>query len=130
MAHLAAHAHHEHVAAVAELDDVAGHAEAGNEHGGPAVDDVGDLGHHVLRSGGEQIDAEGLVGALAHRRDLSVHLLVAHRRRAEAPEAPGLRHGGDEAVVGDASHAGQHHRVLDLQDIGQSRAHGGMLTHT
>ena len=40
VAHLAAHADHQHVAAVAEVDHVAGHAEPGDEHRGALVDDV------------------------------------------------------------------------------------------
>ena len=126
VADLAAHVHDEHVAAVAEVDDVAGHAQPGDEHRAAAVDDVVDLGGHVAGRGGEQVDAERLVGELADLGDLVAHLLGAHGGRAHAAEAAGLATGGHEAVVRHPAHAGQHHRVLDLQDVGQSGAHGRM----
>ena len=63
VADLAAHVDDEHVAAVAEVDDVTGHAETGDEHRAATVDDVVDLGRHVPGRGGEQVDAERLVGA-------------------------------------------------------------------
>ena len=127
VAHLAAHAHDEDVAAVAEVDDVARHAEAGDEHRAAPVDDVVDLGGHVARRGGEEVDAEGLRGELAHLGDLVADLVGAHGRRAHAPEPACLAHRGDEAVVRHAPHARQHHGVLDLQDVSESRAHGEWL---
>ena len=127
VADLAAHAHHEHVAAVAEVDDVARHAEPGHEHRAAAVDDVVDLGGHVAGRGGEQVDAEGLGGELADLGDLVAHLLGRHRRRAHAPEAAGLAHGGDETVVRHPAHPRQHHGVLHLQDVGQPSAHARLL---
>ena len=35
------------------------------------------------------------------------------------PKPPASRHGGDETVVGHPAHAGEHHRMLDLQGVGQ-----------
>ena len=112
---------------MAELHDVAGHAETGDEQPGPAVDDVLDLRREVVGERGQQVDAEGLGRELPHLGDLLHHLLAAHRRRAHAAEAAGLAHGGHEAVVRHAAHPGQHDGVLDLEDIGQSGSHAPLL---
>ena len=109
---------------MAEVDDVAGHAEPGDEHRAAAVDDVAapwprlSPGAAVSRS-----TPKGLVVSVAHLGDLVAHLVVAHGRGAHAPEAAGLADRGDEAVVRHPAHAGQHHGVLDLEDVGQSGAH-------
>ena len=76
--------------------------------------------------GGEQVDAEGLDGELADLGDLVAHLLGAHGGGAHAPEAAGLAHGGDEPVVRHPAHPGQHHRVLDLQDVRRVACAWGM----
>ncbi len=123
VADLAAHVHHQHVLAVAQLDDVAGHAQPGHEHPAAALDDGLDLRLHVARSGGEQVDAEGLVGQRPHLGDLFDHLVEAHGRRAHAPEASGLADRRDQGRVRHPAHAGEHHGVLDLEDVGQSGAH-------
>ncbi len=47
----------------------------------------------------------------------------AHGGCAQASEAPGVRHGGDKGRVRDAAHAGQHHRMLHPQDLGEPRLH-------
>ena len=60
VADLAAHVHDHQAVAVAQVDDVAGHAEPGHERGGAALDDVVDLGLEAAGQGGEQVDAEGL----------------------------------------------------------------------
>ncbi len=127
VAHLSAHADDEDVAAVAEVHHVTRNAESGHEHGAAAVDDVVDLRHHVTGGGGEQVDAEGLVGDAADLGDLVAHLLVAHGGRPHAAEAARLADGGDQAVVRHPAHPRQHHRVLHLQDVGQSSAHEGLL---
>ena len=128
VADLAAHAADQHVVVVEEVDGVAGHAEAGHEDPGTALDDVGDLGRHLAGDGREQVDPEGL-GRRAPAPWPSPRPSPgrAHRRCAEAPEAAGLGDGGDQAVVRDAAHAGEHDGVLDLEEVGQSCAHGRIL---
>ena len=42
---------------------------------------------HAAGHGGEEVDAEGLVGGLAHGGDLGLHRVVAHGAGAEAAEA-------------------------------------------
>ena len=110
-----------------EVDHVARHAEAGDEDPGAAVDHDCDLGCDLARDGGEQVDAERLGRELADLGHLLDHLLVAHRRRAEAAEAAGLRDGGGEAVVRDAAHAGQHHGVFDVEQVGEAGAHARIV---
>jgi hypothetical protein len=130
MADLAAHVHHQQAVLVAQIDDVTRHAQARDEGAGPATDDVADLGLEPLGQSREQVDAEGPRRGLAHRRDLRPHLPVDHRGRAHAAEAPGLGHGGDELVVGHPTHSGEHHRMLDLQDVGQAGPeHATMLAN-
>ena len=68
---LAAHVDDQQAAVVALLDDLARHAQAGDEHRGAALDHVGDLRRHVLRCGGQQVDAERLVGQRRGRGDLA-----------------------------------------------------------
>ena len=73
--------------------------------------------------GGEQVDAERLVGGGADGRHLLHHLLVAHGRRAEAPEATGLGDRGRQRGIRDAAHPGQHDGVLDAEQLGETSAH-------
>ena len=105
---------------VALIDDVAGHAKARDERGGAAADHIVDLVLEPLWQGGEQVDPEGPRRGLAHGGDLAPHFVVAHCGRTQAAEAAGLRHGGGQAVIGHAAHAGEHHGMLDLQGVGQA----------
>ena len=114
--------------AVAEIDDVGGNPQAGHEDRRPAVDDLLHLSDQVARHGGEEVDTERLVGGVAHGRDLGHHALVAHGRGAETPEPPGLGDGGDQRCVGDAPHAGEHHRVVDAENFGESGLHSDLLS--
>ena len=107
------------------LDDLEGHAQRGHEDRGAALDDDLHLFCHAARHGGQQVDAEGLVGALAHRRDFGRHRRVTHGARTECAESPGFGDGADQRGVGHPAHAGQHDRVLDAQQLRQARAHGG-----
>ena len=78
---LAAHADDDDVVAVAELDDLGRDPEPGHERRGAALDDHLDLLGHAAGHGGEEVDAEGLVGGCAHGRDFRHHLRVAHGGR-------------------------------------------------
>ena len=124
VADLAAHAGHEHVVVVAEVDDIARHAEPGHEHAAAVVDDRLHLRRHVGGHGGEQIDTEGLAGGIAHGDHLGLHAGEAHGGRAHAAEAAGLAHRGHEGAVADTAHAGEHDGVFDLEEVSQSGLHG------
>ena len=119
MTHLAAHAGDDHTAVVTARNDVARHAETGDEERRATGDDGGDVGDHALGHRREQVDAERRVGELAHLGDLLHHLLRLHRRGAERSDAAGVAHGGDEPVVRHTAHPREHHRVLDLEQVGQ-----------
>ena len=125
VAHLAAHVDHEDVVGVALVDHVAWYAEPGHEYGGAAGDDLVDLGGHVGRHGREQVDAERLGRRLANRGDLVDHAIHRHRRGTETSKSAGFGNSGNHFVVGDAAHAGQHHRVLYVENFGQACTHGG-----
>ena len=71
----------------------------------------------------EEVDAERLGGQLADLGHLLGQLGDAHRRGAERADAAGLAHRGDEPVVRDAAHPGEHDRVLDVEQFGQTGAH-------
>ena len=94
---LAAHVDHQHVGAVALLDDLGGDAQRGHEGGGAAVDDDLHLLRHAAGHGGEQIHRERLVGGLAHGGDLGLHDGAAHGARTEATETARLRDGGHQS---------------------------------
>ena len=128
MVDLAAHVDDQHVVAVAEIDDVGGNPQAGHEDRRPAVDDLLHLSDQVARHGGEEVDTERLVGGVAHGRDLGHHALVAHGRGAEASEASGFGDRGDQRGIGDATHAGEHDRVVDAQKVGESGPHASVLS--
>ena len=125
VAHLAAHRTDDDVGVVQGVDDVAGHAQAGDEQCSTAVDDVPDAGLHLVGHGGQQVDAERLRRARPHRCDLVGQLGRAHRRRAEGADAAGLGHSCDEAMVGDTAHPGAHHRMVDAEQVGEPRPHDG-----
>ena len=48
-------------------------------------------------------------------------------RRRGSRSRPASRHGGGQAVVRHPAHAGEHHRVLDLEEVGEARSHGACL---
>ena len=75
---------------MAQVDHVGGHAEAGDEHRGPALDDLLHLLAHVSGHGGQQIDAEGLLCELAYAANLLDHHRGGHREGAKAPEPAGF----------------------------------------
>jgi hypothetical protein len=124
--HFAAHVHDEHTAAVAEVDEIDGHAEPGDEDGSALVDRRFALRAHVA-GGGEQIDAERFGRELLELPDLIDHELGRHRGRAEASESAGFGDGGHELVVRDTAHAGEHHGMLDAESLGESRLDHGFL---
>src|SRR6185369_11670013 len=117
----------QHIVGVAEVDDVARNAEAGDEHPRAGLDDEPHLGGHVAAGRGQQVDAERLVGEFLDRAHLGDHLVGRHGRRAEAAEATGLRHGGDQVAVGDTAHPGEHDRVFDAEHVGETGTHGRYL---
>ena len=121
--HLPAHAGDEHAGLVQPADDVARHPESGNEQRRAAGDDQLDAAGEALGQGREQVDAERLVGRLVDRVDLALHELEGERCGAERADAAGVRHRGHELVIGDAAHAREHHRMLDLQQLGQPGLH-------
>ena len=59
VAHLAAHRRDEHVAVVQHLDDLARHAEPGDEQRRAALHDLFRARDHPLGQRGEQVDTEG-----------------------------------------------------------------------
>src|SRR5664280_676056 len=124
---LAAHVDDQDAVTVAELHHLGGYPQPGHEDRGTARNDLLHLAGQVTGHGGEQVDPEWLVGGRPHRGHLLHHALVAHGGRPQAAEAPGLGDGTDQRCVGDTTHAGQHHRMLDGQDLGQSCLHGDLL---
>ena len=126
--HLAAHVDHQDAVAVAELDHL-GRAPPGRPRT-PRRPPSMTCSTWPTRSPGMAVSRStpnGLSVAARTCGDLGHHPLVAHGRGAEAAETPGLGDGGDQRGVRDAAHAGQHHRVLDTEDLGQSRLHVGLL---
>ena len=115
VADLAAHRPDQDVVAVQEIDRLAGNAEAGHEHAGPALDHVVDLVLDLAGQRGEQVDPERLGGERPRLGHLFDHLVGSHRRRPERAEAARLAHRGREAVIGDTAHAGEHHGVFDVE---------------
>ena len=122
VAHLAAHAADEDVVAVELVDHLAGDAEAGDEDARPTVDDGLDAFLHLTRQRGEQIDTERLRGEGLDLGDLLAEFIGLHRARAERADAAGLADRRDETVVTHPAHAGEHHRVFDVQQFGESSA--------
>ena len=128
VSNLPAHARDEHTVAMAEVDYLTGHAEAGDEQGGPARDDRLDLCLHVAGQRRQQVDTKGLVGSTPDLGDLSLHPIEGHRCGAECAEAACIAHSDDEIGVGDAAHSGEHHRMLAVEKLGQTGLeHDGVL---
>ena len=108
---------------VAQVDHVARDTQAGDEDRRPLVDELLHLRRQIAGHRRQQVDSERLVRFGADGPDLVDHLTGRHRRGAEAAEPTGLGHRGNELAVGDAAHTGEHHRVLDTEDVGEARAH-------
>ena len=123
--HLPAHARDENVPVMEDLDDVARNAEAGDEERCAALHDALSVFEHPVRQRREEVDAERLRRQLSYRPHLRIELLGRHRRRTQRAEPARVRDRGDQAVVRDAAHAGQHHGVFDAEHLGESCMHGG-----
>ena len=110
---------------VEQVDDLARHAEAGDEDARAALDHALDAVLDLAGHRGQQVDAERLRRQLADLCHLLRQLVDAHRRRAERADAAGLADRGDESVVAHAAHAGEHDRVFDVEQFGEPGAHAG-----
>src|SRR5438270_230750 len=62
VADLAAHVDHQDVVVVTQLDHVARYTQTGDEDTAAVLDDLAHLTGHVAGRGGQEVDAEGLVG--------------------------------------------------------------------
>ena len=78
VANLSAHAGDENVVVMAELDDIAWNAKAGNKDPTTVVDDGLNLSRHVAGGSGKQIDAEWFVGQFANALHLLHHAVEVH----------------------------------------------------
>ena len=121
VAHLAAHARDEHVAVVQDLDDVARHAEPGDEQRRAAGHDLVRVVEHALGQRGEQVDAERLVGAACAPPRISSSSCSDDIVAAPSvPKPPASDTAATTRVVRDAAHPGEHHGVFDPQHLGES----------
>ena len=87
MADLAAHAAHEDVLRVQQVDDLARHAEAGDEDPRPTVDHRLDAPLDLAGQRSQQVDAERLGGQCLHRGDLLRQFLRGHGRCPQRADA-------------------------------------------
>jgi hypothetical protein len=86
-------------------------------------DEVDDrrVAHEQLRD----VDAERLVGEVAHLADLVAYRVELTRGRLDDPEAAGVRHRGGELRPRDVAHGCLHDRVLDAEQLRDTSVHGG-----
>ena len=80
------------------------------------------VGHevHDRRIAHEQlgdVDAERLVGQVAHLHDLGTHLVEQTRRRLDHPESAGVGHGGCESGASDPSHRCLNDWIVDAEQV-------------
>ena len=116
---------------VQQVDDLARHAEAGDEDARAAVDHALDAVLDLARHRGQQVDAERLARSArgpwpspraARRRPSST--------RPSVPIPPASLTAATRAVVADAAHAGEHDRVFDVEQLGQAGAHAATVATT
>ena len=88
-------------------DDV-GHAVIGAD-----VDQLGQLWVH-----GDEVDAEGAVGAGLGLGDLGVEQFGAHRAARDYSEPAGVGDGRDQVALGDPAHRAAHDRDLAAEELG------------
>ena len=123
VANFASHAAHQNVVRVQQVDDLARHAEAGNEDACATVDDGLNTGFNLARECGEQIDAKWLGCERAHLGHLERKFVGPHRARPKRADAACFADGSNQLVVTHAAHTGQHDWVLDFQEFGQACVH-------
>jgi hypothetical protein len=127
MAHLAAHRADEHVVFVQVIDRVARHTETRNEDSCTPFDHGADAFLDLARKGGQQIDAEGLGSNRLDARHFIDEFGRLHGRCTEGSDSTGLGNCSDEFAVRHAAHARKHDGVLDVEEFGDSCAHGAKL---
>ena len=112
---------------MAQLDDVGRNAQPGDEYRSATFDYLFDLADQVAGHRRQQVYAEWLVCSFADSGHFGHHSFVAHRGGTEASEPSGLRYGGDKRCIGNSTHAGQHHRMFDAEDVGEPGLHHELL---
>jgi hypothetical protein len=85
------------------------------------LDDALDALLHLTGHRREQVDAERLAGGGAHLGHLLGQFVLAHGAGPERADAARLADRGDQPVVADATHPGEHHRVFDVEHVRQTR---------
>ena len=130
VANLAAHRADEDVVLVQNVDDLARYAETGDEDAGTTLDDRFDVAFELTGYRREQVDAERLGRCLLDGTDFFVELTGTHGGGAEGSDSTGFAHGGHESRVRDSAHAGQHHRMFDVEEFGQTSLHEATVAVT
>ena len=117
MFHRAADIHHLHAGLVQLFENIGRHAETGNEGRGTFLDH--DVGRAFERfgHGGEQVHTERLVGQVLHLLHLYPDFFRLEPRHAECSEAACVGNGGCKLRIGNATHAGQHDRIFDAENV-------------
>lgn len=79
------------------------------------------VGHRIHRRQDGEVDAERLVGEVAHPADLRGQRLGGRLRQGgEEAERSGLGHGRDEFGLAHGRHAAADDRVVDSEDVGEA----------
>ena len=124
--HVAGHAHHHDAGLFQFSDDRHRHAQPGDERLGAALDDHVHIGGERFGLGGEQIDAERLVGQVLHARHLIGDELGRQASHAQGAETAGVGNRRADFSIGHAAHAGEQDGVIDTQQItdDSAQSHG------
>ena len=101
------------------------HAEARDERLRAAFDDHVGGALQRLRHGGEEIDAERLVGS-CRARPSSPRLISSSERPAmpSVPKPPASETAAAELGIRHAAHAGEHDGIFDAEHVAERRADG------
>jgi hypothetical protein len=127
MVDLPAHAPHQDAVVMAQVDHLGGDPEAGHEQAHALADGDLDQTAQVACEGDQQVDPEGPFRQPADGLHLLDHPVAGEGGGAQGAVAARLGDGRHQAGVGDAAHPGEHHGMLDAEQLGQSGLHGFIL---
>ena len=118
-----AHICHEDPGLVAPLNCLGRYPESCHEESRSSFDEQVDETEHVARHCRKEVDGEWLGGGGLDGGHLVDQLVLAHRRGSEAAIPARLGDGGSQPGVGNPTHAGEHHGVLDSEHLRQASLH-------
>ena len=109
------------------VDDLARNTEACHVDAGATFDDCFQVALNGIWRSCQKVNAERLLGHLAHAGHLRNKKFSAHRRCTECADATCLRHCRNKVAVRDTAHAREHDGKFNVKHFGDACLHASTV---